>query len=178
MKPPRHTRGASGLGRMARSWWRALCAALRGERRASPDGARAPSRTDEVARLGEQAAQAHLRDAGYCVLARNAVVALGPGREGEVDLIAQSPDGTPTIVEVKARVERTQPARPAGKSGGQPSPLASITQAKRRKLLSLGRRLARANGWARWRIEAVEVLVREAEDGSLRVASVRVVRVA
>lgn len=76
---------------------------------------------------GEAAAEKLLRDAGYCILARNL-----RSRFGEVDLLAQ-PGGerTVAVVEVKA-MERESPA-----------PEDHVNRAKRAKLTALAGQIAR-----------------------------------
>lgn len=88
-----------------------------------------------------------LRRKGYKVLSRNAQV----GRL-EADLICMGPDRrTLVVVEVKAR--RAGGARDV-------APEASVGEAKRRRLVSIARSVARANGWEDRpiRIDVVSVL--------------------
>jgi putative endonuclease len=86
-------------------------------------------------RLGERAAERHLRRRGYRLLGRNVRVPLG-----EADLVFESPDrSSVVIVEVKARV--VGPGEPGG------LPERALTRAKARKLATLARDLARRHGW-------------------------------
>ncbi len=81
-------------------------------------------------RRGERAAAAHLRQAGYRLLGRNL-----RRRQGEIDLLAQAPDGrTIVVVEVKARL--LQGDEPAGGLVGMP-PEVHVNAGKRRKLVAL-----------------------------------------
>lgn len=92
-----------------------------------------------LGRRGERAAASFLRRAGYRILGRNVRV-----RIGEADIVCEAPDRrTIVIVEVKTR------SRGAGKSAKSESmlPEQSVHQHKRRKLYSIARLLARANGW-------------------------------
>lgn len=114
------------------------------------------SRYFSLGRRGERAAAGLLRRAGYRVIGRNVVVPMG-----EADLLCVAPDGeTVVIVEVKTRRVVGQGlsggARPV--EGAIP-PEANITAHKRRKLASIARHLARANGWSdgRVRIDVVAV---------------------
>lgn len=94
---------------------------------------------------GERAAERFLKKNGYRVLGRNVALA-----RGEIDLVAQEKaTGVRVVVEVKAgRAHAVY--RPAMRAG----------PAKRRKLASLTRTLARLNGWAGEpvRIDVVEVV--------------------
>ncbi len=99
-----------------------------------------PDTDKALGRAGERASARFLKRAGYRVLGRNARVAVG-----EADLVCLAPDrNTIVIVEVKTR------RRGAGRSvlSETVPPEASVHQAKRRKLASVARSLARANGWA------------------------------
>lgn len=79
----------------------------------------------ETGSAAEDAALAHLRQAGLTLLERNYRVAAGPSRRaGEVDLIMRDRDGTLVFVEVRARASRSH--------GGA---AASVTSAKQRKLI-------------------------------------------
>lgn len=90
---------------------------------------------DPLGPAGERAAEKFLKARGYKVLARNARVPMG-----EADLLVEAPDGrTIILVEVKSR--RLDAQRP------DPPAEASITAAKRRKLVAILRHLARANRW-------------------------------
>ena len=77
----------------------------------------------ETGSAAEDAALAHLRQAGLTLLERNYRVAAGPSRRaGEVDLIMRDRDGTLVFVEVRARASCSH--------GGA---AASVTSAKQRK---------------------------------------------
>ena len=79
----------------------------------------------ETGSAAEDAALAHLRQAGLTLLERNYRVAAGPSRRaGEVDLIMRDRDGTLVFVEVRARASRSH--------GGA---AASVTATKQRKLV-------------------------------------------
>ncbi|MEO3693621.1 YraN family protein [Roseateles paludis] len=79
----------------------------------------------ETGSAAEDAALAHLRQAGLTLLERNYRVAAGPSRHaGEVDLIMRDRDGTLVFVEVRARASRSH--------GGA---AASVTATKQRKLI-------------------------------------------
>ncbi len=94
---------------------------------------------------GERVAERFLKKAGFRVLGRNVAMAAG-----EIDLVVQEKaTGLRVIVEVKAgRAHAVY--RPAMRAG----------HAKRRKLASLARTLAKLNGWSGEpvRIDVVEVV--------------------
>ena len=94
---------------------------------------------------GERVAERHLKRGGFRVLGRNVRLV-----NGELDLVVQQrATGLRVVVEVKAG--RAHPTRrPAMRAG----------RAKRRKLASLTRTLAKLNGWAGQplRIDVVEVV--------------------
>ena len=101
----------------------------------------------EVGRVGEDAAVAHLAALGWRVVERNWRWSLG-----EVDIIAVTPGGQPTLVfcEVKCRTGL-----------GYGDPLEALTYAKRRKLRDLaltwlGHQPSRVE---RFRIDAIGVLL-------------------
>ena len=71
-----------------------------------------------------------LQRAGYRILARNQWT-----RHGEIDLIAESPEGAVVVVEVKTR---------EGQAG--PVPEARVGGGKRRKLIRLGRAYVKRAG--------------------------------
>lgn len=58
-------------------------------------------------------------------------------RFGEADLLCEAPDGCVVVVEVKARRSRVN----------APPPEASVTLAKRQRLVRILEHLVRANGW-------------------------------
>lgn len=125
---------------------RARVLAALGLGRAMPGGD--PDRRD-LGLKGERAAASFLRKQGFRIVQRNVRLAIG-----EADLVCLAPDLTTVVlVEVKSRVLPL--------SGDEPRyrPEDSITADKRRKLAEIGRRLARANGWAGRpvRIDAVAV---------------------
>ena len=100
---------------------------------------RVRSERDAWGLRGEDAAAGLLKSLGYRVLGRSLRL-----HAGEIDLLAEAPDGrTIVVVEVKTRVRRQgQSARSAGTP-----PEASITERKRAKLRTLARSIARSNGW-------------------------------
>ncbi len=97
--------------------------------------------------IGEGEAAGLLRRGGYTILGTNLRFggnASGNGAWGEIDILALDPDGsTVVVVEVKSR-RRAGGGR--GKSA-QIAPEASVTAAKRRKLLRLMDAVVRANRW-------------------------------
>lgn len=119
---------------------------------------RARSGSDAWGLRGEDEAATFLKRRGYRVLGRSLRL-----RAGEIDLLMEDPEGpTIVVVEVKTRVRRVgQPARSA-----LTPPEASITAAKRRKLASLARSLARSNGWERRRLRIDVVAVEWDESGA------------
>jgi Holliday junction resolvase-like predicted endonuclease len=103
----------------------------------------------KLGRMGERAAERTLRKSGYSVIARNVRVPMG-----EADLVCRDPDrSTVVIVEVKTRLRRAE----APLLSNTVAPEAAITAHKRRKLQTIARHLARANGWKRPRIDVVAV---------------------
>ena len=97
------------------------------------------SETVELGKKGERLAAKHLRRVGYRILGKNVKV-----RIGEADIVCCAPDRkTIVIVEVKTRL------RGSGRSiqGETIAPETSVHQTKRRKLASIARLLAKANGW-------------------------------
>ncbi|MEM1167293.1 MAG: YraN family protein [Planctomycetota bacterium] len=84
---------------------------------------------------GERSAATYLRRRGYRVLARNV-----RSRVGELDLVCLAPDRR-TIVFVEVKSRRLDPNRP------HPPPHASVTGAKRRKLVTLAKLESRRRGW-------------------------------
>lgn len=104
--------------------------------RRSTRGAR---QRDPLGPAGERAAARYLRRRGYRVLARNLHTVAG-----EADLVCEAPDHrTIVLVEVKARRRiEGQPQQSA-----EMAPEASVTAAKRRKLVAIARTLARLNKW-------------------------------
>jgi putative endonuclease len=95
-----------------------------------------PSARDPLGPLGERIALRHLKAKGYRLLGRNLRVPMG-----EADLLLTAPDRkTIVLVEVKTRSVRP---------GERPfaAPEAAVHKAKRRKLASIMRHLARANRW-------------------------------
>jgi putative endonuclease len=88
---------------------------------------------------GEAEAERELARLGYRILGRNIRVAFG-----EIDLLAEDPDGrTVVVVEVKAR--RRSPGMPEASLATAPE--ASVTRRKARKLVRLMDAVVRANGW-------------------------------
>ncbi len=133
-------------------------------------GLGARSARARVGREGERHAERHLREKGYRVLARNALLP-GPVRGGvraEADLICEASDGrTIVIAEVKART------RGAGVSamGNEVAPERQIDRRKERALRAIARRVVRANGWEGrpLRIDVVAVEIERGADGDERV---------
>ena len=78
--------------------------------------------TAELGRWGEDLAAAHVAAGGARVLARN-----WRCREGELDLVAQEPDGTVVFVEVKTR---------SGTGFGEPAEAVGPVKARRVRLLA------------------------------------------
>lgn len=109
-----------------------------------------PSHRGALGRLGEEYAAAHLRRAGYSLLARNWRCA-----RGEIDLIAQR-GGQVVVVEVKTR------------RAGTGSPEESVGPAKAGRLRALAYAYFEATGGepAAWRIDVIAVEL----DGAGRVA--------
>ena len=88
-------------------------------------GSRSKPDRAERGHSGEDAALAHLQQAGLRLVERNYRVAAGPSRRaGEVDLIMREPDGTLVFVEVRARADATH--------GGA---AASVTATKQARLV-------------------------------------------
>lgn len=111
-------------------------------------------------RLGERAAERHLRREGYHLLGRNVRIPLG-----EADLVFESPDrSVVVIVEVKARVV----------SPGEPErlPERALTRAKARKLVTLARELARRHGWTD-RPVRIDLVAVEFEPGGRKPRAIR-----
>ncbi|MEP6723301.1 MAG: YraN family protein [Variovorax sp.] len=95
---------------------------------------------------GDDAALAHLLDAGLLLVARNYRT---PGRRGgEIDLIMRAPrDGTLVFVEVRRRASGTH-----GGAGG------SITGVKQRRIVFAARHyLMKLRSWPPWRFDVVLV---------------------
>lgn len=104
------------------------------------------NRRDPLGRRGEAEAWKYLRKHRYRLLGRNLRVPMG-----EADLLCRDPDGeTIVLVEVKSR-------RVADGVRPYAAPEASVHAHKRRKLASIARHLARANGWTKLRIDVVAV---------------------
>lgn len=102
---------------------------------------------------GEAAAAALLKGLGYRILGRNLRLPFG-----EIDLLAEDPDGrTIVLVEVKTRLRR---AGGAGASA-RVAPEASITRKKAAKLVRLLDAIVQANGWA-GRPKRIDVVAVEA----------------
>ncbi len=115
--------------------WRRALARLR----------RAPSRVarerDPLGPAGERAAEKHLRREGYRIVGRNMRL-----RAGEIDLLALDP-GRRTLVVVEVKCRRCAPG--AAGVPARPAPEASVTNAKKRKLLSLARAVSSRRRWRR-----------------------------
>ena len=132
------------MGGGVASWFGGLLRAV-GLRGSAP----AEASTGELGRIGERAAEKHLRGLGFSVLGRNLRVPMG-----EADLLCRDPDReTVVIVEVKTRLRRAG----APELSLLVAPEASITARKRRKLRQIANHLARANRWERVRIDVVGV---------------------
>lgn len=130
-------------------------------------------RKDDLGARGERIAAAMLRAKGYRILGTNVKAGSGAGGGygwGEVDLLAEDPDGrTIVVVEVKTR-RRAKGTR--GKSA-RVAPEASVTRSKQRKLIRLMDALSRANGWdgRPKRIDVVAVEVFDDSTGVTREAA-------
>lgn len=111
-------------------------------------------------RLGERAAERHLRSLGYAPLGRNLRANIG-----EIDLLFEAPDRrTVVIVEVKART--VQPG------SADRLPERAITSAKARKLASLARSFARRSD-LRGRPLRIDVVAVDFNPGSHQPADIR-----
>lgn len=112
-------------------------------------GRAAHGRRDPLGPAGERAAAKHLRRAGYRIVGTNVRLAMG-----EIDLLALDPERlTLVVVEVKARrLEGGVGA--ASIRGSAPPPEASVTDAKRRRLLALA---AAVSSMRRWRGRGVRI---------------------
>ncbi len=107
-----------------------------------------------LGRRGEAVAAKHLQVGGYRILGRNLT-----SRHGEIDLLAQDPDGrTVVVVEVKAGV------------GDRVRPEVHVNAAKRRKLISLAPFWARRLGLTDrpWRFDIIAVVLRPGEEPVVR----------
>lgn len=105
-------------------WWRRIIGRLRRLGRLARLGG------GGAGRRGERVAARHLKKQGYRVLAMNV-----SNRQGEVDILAEAPDGrTMVIVEVKAS-EQTE--------ADSPRPEVHVNRAKQRQLAALATQLAR-----------------------------------
>lgn len=103
---------------------------------------------DPLGPAGERAAARHLRRAGYRIVGRNLRL-----RPGEIDLLALDPERrTLVVVEVKCR--RCAAIGPSEALATRPPPEASVTAAKRRKLLALARAVSARQ---RWRLLGVRI---------------------
>jgi len=89
-------------------------------------------RRDKLGPLGERVAARYLKRRGLKVLGRNLMTGFG-----EADLLCETREGCIVVVEVKARR-----ARPSA-----PPPEASVTLAKRQRLIRVLEHLVKANGW-------------------------------
>jgi len=113
------------------------------------------ARRTVVAR-GEREAVRFLRSNGYRIVGRNIVRSVG-----EIDLVCRDPDGVLVIVEVKARM--------IAEGVAAPLPEASITAAKRRKLLSLARDAARRENEDPRRVRIDVIAVEMPAKGPVRI---------
>jgi putative endonuclease len=120
-------------------------------------------RRDDLGSRGERAAAALLRSKGYRILGSNLKAGSGAGSGygwGEVDLLAEDPDGrTIVVVEVKTR----RRAKDAPGKSARIAPEAGVTRAKQRKLVRLMDALCRANGWQE-RPKRIDVIAVEIVD--------------
>lgn len=124
---------------------------------------------DELGRLGEAAAEQHVKSLGWEVLGRNVRVPMG-----EADIVARDNDLF-VILEVKTRVrEQGQSTKSAAAS-----PLQSITQHKRRKLRAIASHLAKSNHWdaRKVRIVAIAVELERNADASLKLITCKLVTI-
>lgn len=110
-------------------------------------GASMPSAKRGLGAFGEALAQAHLRAAGYTILATNWRCA-----RGEIDLVAQYGD---QVVFVEVRTRRI------GTAGGA-QPEESIDAAKAQRLIALAYHYLEAAGLAAdtsWRIDLIAIVL-------------------
>lgn len=131
-----------------------------------------PKRNRSIGALGEREAVRLLQSSGYSILGVNLKFggnAEGHGAWGEIDVLAQDPDGrTIVIVEVKSR------RRVAGGKGASAriAPEASVTAFKSRKLVRLMDAVVAANGWQsrpkRIDVIAVEFVERQGRADEIR----------
>ncbi len=124
---------------------------------------------DELGRLGELAAEKHIKSLGWEIIGRNVRLPMG-----EADLVAR--DGTQyVILEVKTRVREEGQATKSAIA----SPLQSITQHKRRKLRAIAAYLAKSNNWdiRNVRIDAIAIEFERRENETLSLAGCRLVRI-
>jgi Holliday junction resolvase-like predicted endonuclease len=108
-----------------------------------------------VGNRGERRAAKHYRKQGWRVLGRNVVVG-----GGEIDLVAESRDGTIAVVEVKS-VSRSseQPADPRW------TPERQVDAKKRAQLRKLAAKLCVVRKWPRSRVRFDVVAVEFHDDG-------------
>ena len=101
------------------------------------------TRREEGTRAEDLAAR-FLSDRGYRILDRNHQI-----RSGELDLVAQAPDGTLCFVEVRARADV-----------GFGRPAETVTRSKQRRLISAARHYlaTRVRGEPPCRFDVIEVI--------------------
>lgn len=97
----------------------------------------------------------HFKRVGWRVIGRNVVVA-----GGEIDLVAESADGTVAVVEVKAVSRRDGAA-----SDPRWRPERQVDGPKRDQLRKLAAALCRAKGWERKRVRFDVVAIEFFDDG-------------
>ena len=95
----------------------------------------------ETGRRGEQAAARYYIGQGCTLLARNYRI-----REGEIDLILRDPAGVIVFCEVKTRTDRDALCRPA----------ASVTMAKRRRIIRTARQYLQQTDYPRIDVTVVK----------------------
>lgn len=105
-----------------------------------------PNRAHALGKAGELAAAEFLQKAGYRILARNQRT-----KQGEIDIIARSPQNAVVYIEVKTR----RPGRWTGQD--------AITPTRKRRLVRAGQVLARRHGWRDGPLR-IDVLVLEYSD--------------
>lgn len=105
---------------------------------------------------GEALAAKHFRAAGWRVIGRNVAVA-----GGEIDLVAESREGTIAVVEVKTVSRRKgEPSDPRW------SPERQVDGKKRQQLRKLASALCGVKGWPKSRVRFDVVAVKLFDDGT------------
>ncbi len=104
------------------------------------------NRAHALGEAGERAAAEFLQKSGYRILSRNQRT-----KQGEIDIIARSPQNAVVYIEVKTR----RPGRWTGQS--------AITPSRKRRLIRAGQALARRHGWQDGPLR-IDVMVLEYSD--------------